>query len=365
MSTTVVGLNHTLAVKRWANSLALLCDYMSYFSRFIGRGENNIIERKTGLEDDAGDEIRFDLSMPLRGSPTYGDNIVEGNEESLTFYQDQVRIDQVRKGSSAGGRMTRKRTLQDLRKVARDRTAEYLARWSDELFFTYLSGDSAFSAVNADNTFTTTFANNAITAPDADHIAYAGAATSKATITDADKMTVALVERLAVKATMLNAVNTDVADLQPVNVEGENHYVLLMSPWNSYQLRTETGDISWSKIQQAKMTAVGAKSEVFKGGLGMINNIILHEHKAVRRFSDYGAGSNVLASRSLLLGRQAGVVAYGASGKGSRMSWVEKMADADNLVNIYAGTIMGAKKTTFNGKDFGVIAVDAAAAAPA
>lgn len=364
MSTTVVGLNNALAVKRWANSLAVLCDYLAYFSRFIGRGENNIIERKTGLEDDAGDEIRFDLSMPLRGSPVYGDNIVEGTEEALTFYQDQVRIDQVRKGASAGGRMTRKRTLHDLRKIARDRTAEYLARWIDELLFTYLSGDSALAAVNADKTFTTAFANNSITAPDSDHIQYGGVATSKASLAATDKMSAGLVERLAVKAKMMNATNVDLANVQPVTIEGEQRHVLLMSPWQAYHLRTETGDTGWTKIQQALLTAVGRNSPIFKGGLGMLANTVLHEHASVRRYSDYGAGS-VAAARALFLGRQAGVVAYGAAGGGSRMSWVEKLADADNLVNIYAGTIMGAKKTTFNSKDFGVIAVDTAAAAPA
>lgn len=363
MSTTVIGLNNPLAVKRWATSLATLCDYHSYFTRFIGRGENNIIERKVGLEDDAGDEIRFDLSMPLRGAPVYGDNIVEGTEESLTFYQDFVRIDQVRKGASAGGRMTRKRSLHDLRKIARDRTAEYMARWTDEMFFSYLSGTLA--AVNQNNTFTTAFANNSITAPDADHIAYGGPATSKGTLTANDKMSVALIERLATKAQMMNATNTDVADMQPVTIESGQHFVLAMSPWQSHQLRTETGDLSWSKIAQAAAAAEGRKSPIFKGGLGMVNNVILHEHKGIRRFNDYGVGNNVAAARALFLGRQAGVVAYGAAGNKTRMSWVEKKADADNLVNIYAGCIMGSKKSTFNGKDFGVIAVDTAAAAPA
>lgn len=365
MATTVIGLNHPLAVKRWATSLAQLCDYHSYFTRFIGRGENNIIERKVGLEDDSGDEIRFDLSMPLRGAPVYGDNIVEGTEESLTFYQDQVRIDQVRKGASAGGRMTRKRSLHDLRKVARDRTAEYMARWTDEMFFTYLSGDVGVAAVNQDNTFTAAFANNAITAPDADHIAYGGPATSKATITASDKMSVALIERLTVKAEMMNAINPDVADMNPVTIESAQHFVLVMSPWQSHQLRTETGDLSWSKIAQAAAAAEGRKSPIFKGGLGMINNVVLHQHKGVRRYSDYGAGSNIPAARALFMGRQAGVVAYGAAGSGSRMSWVEEKKDAGNLVAIYAGAIMGAKKSTFNGKDFGVVTVDTAAAAPA
>ena len=367
MSRTVLGINSPQAVKRWGLALTLDVDKMAYFTRqgFIGQGDNHIIERKSDLESDAGDEIRFDLSMRLRGGLVFGDNMVEGTEENLTFYQDQVRIDQARKGASGGGRMTRKRTLHDLRKIAKDRTAEYLSEWFDEGLFVYLSGDSTFSAINQDTKWSGPFANNLITAPDSDHIMYAGSATSKATLTASDKMTVAFLERVAVKPRMMNATNPDVVKMQPVNVEGGKYFVVLMSPWNTYQLRTETGsDLTWVKIQQALATAEGRKSPIVSGGLGKISNLILHEHENVRRFSDYGSGNNVAASRSLMLGRQAGVLAYGTAGRGSRMSWFEEEFDAGNQVRIFAGMICGFKKTTYNNKDFGVVALDAACAAP-
>ena len=361
---TTIGVNDPKAVKRWATALAVDTDKQTYWTRFIGTGENNIIERKVELEEDAGDTITFDLSMRLRGGPTYGDNVVEGTEEPLTFYSDQVKIDQVRKGASAGGRMTRKRTLHNLRRIAKDRTAEYMAEWTDDMLFTYLSGDSGLSAINQDNKFTAAFAGNTIDAPDAAHILYGGSATSKATVAATDKMTVGLIERVSVKPTMMNAVNPDVVKMTPVSVDGAKRFILLMSPFQAYDLRMETGDVSWTKIQQALATSEGRSSPICKGGLGMINNTVLHQHEGVRRWTDYGSGSNVAAARALLLGRQAGVVAYGAAGNGTRFSWVEKMFDADNQVAIYAGAIMGAKKTRFNGRDFGVCAVDTACKDP-
>ena len=84
----------------------------------------------------------------------------------------------------------------------------------------------------------------------------------------------------------------------------------------------------------------------------------------VIRFSDYGAGANVKASRALFMGRQAGVLAYGEGGTGTRFSWEEELKDAKNRVSFYIGTITGFKKTRFNGLDFGVIAVDTASANP-
>jgi N4-gp56 family major capsid protein len=65
------------------------------------------ITRLTELESDAGDTITYDLSMQLKQQPIEGDNVQEGTEEDLTFYTDQVWIDQMRAGVNTGGKMTR------------------------------------------------------------------------------------------------------------------------------------------------------------------------------------------------------------------------------------------------------------------
>ncbi|MNL38154.1 hypothetical protein D3C87_1603480 [compost metagenome] len=95
----------------------------------------------------------------------------------------------------------------------------------------------------------------------------------------------------------------------------------------------------------------------------MINNVVLHSHESAIRFNDYGATADIDASRSLFMGRQAGVVAYGTEG-GLRFSWKEETKDYGNQQNVIAGTIIGIKKTRFNGKDFGVMAVDSASTDP-
>lgn len=358
---TTVAVGDPKAVKRWATALAVDVAKNEYFTKFSGTGENNIIQQKTDLEDDAGDEIKFDLSMRLRQKPVFGDARIEGKEENLTFYSDKVLIDQVRKAVSAGGRMSRKRTLHDYRAIAREREGEYMAEWMDELKFVYLSGALG---INEDALLDAAFAGNSITAPDATHLLYAGAAQSKATLQATDKMSVNLVERASTRTTMMNAVNPNAVQMRPVTVEGGKHFVLVMSPFQSYDLRTEAGDQGWSKIAQAAAAAEGRNSPIFKGKLGMINNVILHEHSNVRRFNDYGVGANVPAARALLLGRQAGVEAYGSAGRGSRYTWVEKLLDADNEVAIYCGVICGFKKSTFNNLDFGVLALDTAAKDP-
>jgi N4-gp56 family major capsid protein len=121
-------------------------------------------------------------------------------------------------------------------------------------------------------------------------------------------------------------------------------------------------------IQKAAAAAEGRNNPMFKGSLGMYNNVILHKHRGVIRFSDYGVGNNVTAARALFLGRQAGVVAFGSSGTGLRFDWNEEMEDRGNQVVITTGSIFGVKKTAFTiggtSRDFGTIALDTAVADP-
>lgn len=364
---TTVGINSAQAVKRWSAELAIQTSANAYFTKFEGDGKNSIIQRKSDLTQGAGDEIRFDLRMGLRGDVTEGDNVIEGNEENLTFKQDKVRIDQVRKAADSGGRMSKQRTLFDLRTEAKNAVAEYLAEWTDEMKFVYLSGTAPGTYMNQDAKFKREFADNPVEAPDLAHLAYGGTATSKATLEATHIMTRSTVERINVMPEMMQATDStgNTVTMQPVSIEGGKYFVLLMSPFQAHDLRNEKGELSWADVQKAAAGAEGSKNALFKGNLGMIGEAVLHKHKSVRRFKNYGAGSNVEAHRALYMGSQAGVLAYGnGNGKSGRYSWVEKPHDAENSIAIYGGCIQGFKKTRFEGTDFGVIAVDTASKSP-
>jgi len=361
---TTIPFGDPKAAKKWSAALATDVVKKSYFERkFVGTSENSIIQRKTELESDSGDRISFNLSVQLRGEYTAGDNRIEGKEENLRFYTDEVIIDQARKAVSAGGRMSRKRTVHDLRAVARQRLSDYWSKFFDELMFIYLSGARG---INQDFVFPVGWAghaNNPIQAPDAGHILYGGSATSAATITANDKMSRALIERAAVKAKMLQAADVDAANMVPVTIDGEEHYVVVMSEYQAYDLRTSSSPADWLDVQKAAAAAEGRNNPIFKGSLGMINNVVLHSHRNAIRFDNYGAGSNLPAARALFLGRQAGVVAFGTTG-GMRFEWKEEMKDYGNEPTFASGVIFGFKKTRFNNRDFGVIALDTYAKDP-
>lgn len=363
MGQTVIRFGDPKAQKKWSGQLFVETTKKSYFDKFEGTNENSIIQRKTELESDAGDRISFDLSVQLRGKPTSGDDRLKGNEEQLKFFTDEIIIDQIRKSVSAGGKMTRKRTAHDLRKVAKDRLSDYWAQYIDELKFIYLSGARGTNEDFIEDYTYTGHAGNPLRAPDAQHLIFGGAATSKATLTASDTMNRQLIEKATTKARMMRARDRSAANLLPVMVGGEKHYVVLMSPYQEYDLRAETGERGWLEVQKAAAAAEGKNNPIFRGGLGMINNAVLHSHESVIRFNNYGAGNNVQAARALFLARQAGVVAYGTAG-GLRFTWKEETDDFGNEPTVAAGTILGVSKTRFNQRDFGVISIDTASKDP-
>lgn len=364
---TIVGLNDPKAVKRYSAFLAVDVGRESYFNRkFMGVGveAQTPLQTLPQLESDAGENITYDLVMQLRMQPVEGDNILEGKEEDLKFYTDSVFIDQMRGGVNTGGRMTRKRTIHDLRKIARSRQSEWWARVFDELFFMYLSGARG---INADFIYPTTyagFAGNAFVAPDSAHLLYGNDASAKNNIDSADVMDLRLIDRAATRADTMGGGTSGIPMIEPIKIDGEDHFCVVMHPFQAHAMRTNTSTGQWFDIQKAAAAAEGRNNPIFKGSLGMYNNVVLHKHRSVIRFSDYGAGSNVAAARALFMGRQAGVVAFGSPGTGLRFDWNEESRDNGNMAVITTSTICGIKKTAYTidgtSRDFGVMSLDTA-----
>lgn len=372
MPKTVVGASDPKAVKKYSALLALDVAKKGYFSpRLMGVGEESMtpIQALPHLEKDAGDQVSYDLVMQLKMKPVQGDNNLRNREEDLKFYTDNLLIDQLRGGVNTGGKMTRKRTIHDLRKVARTRQSEWWARLFDETLFMYLSGARGVNPDYLEGPDFTGYAGNALVPPDSMHILYAGGTGSaKSSLKAIDYMSLDLIDRAVARAEVMGGGTTGIPAMQAVMIDGEEHFVLVMHPWCEHDLRTKAGLGTWLDIQKALATSEGRNSPICKGALGLHNNVILHKHRNIVRFDDYGAGNNIAAARNLLLGRQAGVVAFGSPGTGLRFDWKEETEDRSNQVVITTASIFGVKKSRFtiegNHYDFGVMALDCAAAEP-
>lgn len=365
MATTEFALGDALAVQRWSTSLAIEANKLQYFVKFMGTGDDALIKIKQELDKQAGEKITVGLRMKLAGDGIEGDNIIEGTsaEEALSFYNDALFIDQRRKGTKSKGKMSEQRVPYNLRKEGHDALASWYSEDYDEQIMMYLAGDRGVdTSFHVPLSFTGR-ANNTLTAPDSGHWMGGGDCTS-ATRTSAyglaqryssdldssDTMALTLVDRCVAK------IETMDVPIQPFMMDGEKKFVLLMHVWQAYDLRNSVSNNDWIDIHK---NTDGKDSMIYKNSLGEFNGIILHKHRNVIRYNDYGSGGATTAARALLLGAQSGMIAWGGGVKGvGRYSWNEETDDRGNALVITAGAIYGVKKSEYNSKNFGVIAVD-------
>jgi N4-gp56 family major capsid protein len=382
MARTIIGVNDPKAVKKWSGLLAHDVSHESYFNqRFMAKGATAKvpIQILTDLETDAGEQIAYDLLAELTMAPVEGDDNLEGKEEGQKFYTDQIYIDQARCGVNTGGRMTRKRTLHNLREKARMQQASWWARLQDELLFVYLSGARGINPNFLLPLAYTGRAQNALATPDSNHTLFGAelnaagveinGATSFATLDAADKFSLAIIDRAKARADTQGGGATGVPVLQPCKIDGEETFVAVMHPWQESDMRASTATGQWMDIQKAAAGAEGRKSPLFRGSLGMYRGVILHAHRNVIRFNNAGGGSNVEAARALFMGSQAAVCAWGSPGTGNRFQWNEEVRDNGNQVVITSSSIFGCKKVRFDmqgavgQQDFGLFSLDTACAA--
>ena len=379
MSKTVIGTSDLITVKHYSAGVFMEVVPQSFFlSKFIGpiqkigkyRQESSPdypIQMITNLENEAGDAVSYDLFYRAKGIPIIGDNILRGNEMNLSWASDTVNIDQVRQGFNCGGKMTRKRTAHDLNAIAKVQGGGWTAEIVDEMFFAYFAGDRGDdTAIWILPTGTPAVLGiNTLTAPQSGRAIYGGDATTTASIDAADKFTIDLIDK---GVAMLD---TSTPFIRPCKMGGQKFRgVAVLHPFCIHDLRTNTGEGQWQDIVKA-VGVRGTNNPIFQGDdfVGIHNGVAIFKHPKVVRNTDWGAGT-VYGARNLLLGAQAGVIAWGAPKKGERFTWHEELEDRGNQQILDFGAMFGIKRCIFTdpadstAKDNGMITINTACANP-
>ena len=356
MATTDFGVNHPMAVKHWSADLMKEALKRTYALQFMSKGKDSIVQIKTELNKNAGDRIRFGLRMQLTGDGIAGDGTLEGNEEALSIYTDNVFIDQLRQAVRSEGKMSEQRVPFSVREEARDGLADWWAARIDSGFFNQLGG-------NTRETNVYTGMQDALE-PDADHVIFnsATAGSSHANegqIAVGDTFNLSVIDACREMATVGSP-----NPIRPLRMRGDDYYCMFLHPFQVYDLRTNTTTGQWLDIQKAAMNGGRIlKNPIFTGSLGMYNNVILHESTRVPPGSSSASdASGVAVRRSIFAGAQGGAVAFGRQSRRNPYSWREELCDYGNQLGVGAGSIWGLKKTRFNGSDFATIVVSTAAA---
>lgn len=319
----------------------------SFFNKFMGADANSIIHTKTQLEKQQGGNVTFGIRMRLSPDQfVVGENAVEGNEQSLTTYNQNVVLEELALAVRDKGRLTRKRAVWMVDEESRGALLDAGAELIDQICFDVLTGTSSVAsdkygaiAINAPSkTFYKTSAGIAATAT---------LATAKSSITVAadSKLTPSMINSIATWAK--TGGDRGQTPLRPIKVDGRMYYVLLVHPDVMYDLYED------STFQQAMREAEvrGKENPLFHGSKAIWRNVVIHEHENIPIGTDAGGGAIPFA-HNVLMGAQAGIWAWGR-----RPELVPETFDYKRQHGFAFDFIAGMAKTEFNSKDYGCVSV--------
>lgn len=329
---------------------------------------NGVIHINTDLQKSKGDVQNFSLVARLDGDGVTGDDELEGNEESMASYNEQVAIDQIRNAVRLKGKLDAQKVVYDQIKSARENLRIWMKEFIIRQIMLKAGGVTNTSLVDVNGKVIgtrATWSNTPAFIPDADTAAGTGLryicaeTTGAANLAAADTMTLDLVTTAATKAKLADPM------IQPISMNGDDFYVMYLHPLCARDIRKSA---DWKTAQQNARER-SEKNPVFRGALGYWSNVLLLENefvpwldisiagnsfRGVATGTDYGAD----CARNLLMGKQAVVMAQASTSD----ALVLETFDYGNKDGVASSFIGGIQKTVYNNLEFGVISVDAAAA---
>lgn len=303
-----------------------------YMTRFIGTAATSMIQELEDLKKEKASNISFGLGVKLSGDGTTGDSELEGQEESMLDYDEDVAIDQLRHAVRLTGRMDEKKNAYDMRMSAKDRLKIWWAERIDKEILWKLCGYT-----------TKTFANTP-TAPAATRSIWANNAGADTSLTSDEVMDTKCITAAKQMAKMASP------KVAPLRIDGKDAYVMIMHPYQATDLKKDPV----YKQENREAGVRGKDNPIFSGALGIYDGVILHEHEYVYAWS--GGAASIPIARAVLCGQQAAVIAWG-----KEVAWVEKSFDYGNKWGISVGAIFGVIKPMFNSVDYGVVSIATAA----
>lgn len=364
MANTSYGVNHALAVKLWAKKLFVEALKETRYAQFKGStGTDSLVTLRGETSKQAGDRVRVGLRMQLTGAGVSGDGTLEGQEEALSTYSDDIYIDQLRHAVRSGGKMSEQRVPFEVREEAMAGLRDW---WQDRInmaLFNQLAGatvnqtgpNTAAPTGSAENRYT---GMQACIAPDASHLFSSSNGvlnTTEASLSPTTTFALKLedIDRAVAKA------KTMTPAIRPLKVNGDEKFVCFIHPYQTYLLRSNTNTGQWNDIMKAQLQ--GGKigdNPLITGMLGTYNNVMLVEDTRVPCIGAAAGGSAATNyRRAIFCGAQAASIAYGQDHSDTQMSWVEELFDYENQLGVSAGMIWGLKKNVFNSADFSTIVI--------
>ena len=390
--TSILNANE-LTQKAWPQTIFMIMLENMQTSAMMGETNDFPIVIDRTLQGRPGDQVIFELDMPLSSAGGTDDSDIEGNEEAMSFFNFPVTIHERNHGVRSAGKMTDKRSAVKIRSKA----AFAIGRWAGE----QIENDNIWglSGLGNQNTFAGEGTSAILTvnekAPSSNRIFYggqtvAGVVTEESTdsaIADAggDDYKNFLFGTKIITLVKIRAVLA-FPKFKPVKINGKNMYVILIHPLQEKALIEETGAAGWAQIQQNANVRGGknplfgklgeGEKRMFDGAVGVWQDVIIFvserlETRVAGEVFDSGdtidagivSGTSRVA-RALLMGAQAGVIGWGQPWKRLERNFDYKRKPGTATDGIYATSKVrfrdpGAGQAVNTAQeDFAVFAID-------
>ena len=357
MATSDYGVGHPLAQKLWSRKLFHDVIGNTFVGKFTGTSDSSLIQLKTETQKDAGDRITVGLRVLLTGAGIQGDSTLEGNEEALTTYSDNVFINQLRHAVRSGGKMSEQRVPWSVREEAR----MGLDDWWSERIEVSAANQLTGNTTQSDTRYT---GNQVAIAPS--RIIVGGGHTAEGSLSLTTTHAIKLSDLDKAVALAKEPGTAGQPRIRPIRIEGKRYWVAFLHPYQIQQLRADASTAgNFFDIQKAQLT--GGKisdNPILTGGEFIHNGVIVHEWNYLPNVIS-SVTSYTSYRRGVLCGAQALMLAHGQGGSTNKMTWEEELFDYKNQLGVGAGMIFGMKKTVFNSVDFATIVLSGYAPTPA
>lgn len=334
----------------------------------MGPGSNYVIETRNDLKKEHGDVITIPFTANLTGAGVTGDSELEGQEEKITPYSDQVAISLQRHSVRTTGRLDDQKNCFSIRQDAKNKLAIWRAEFLEQQVFLKLGGvgNTLLTDVNGVNVGALAAWSNT---PDgvADATTNAGvgerylcadSAAGATSLAASDLITPQLISQLKTKARLASP------KIRPLKINGTSYYVLFIHPNQAFDLKYNPTFAQAMREAEVR----GKENPIFTGALGIWDKVIIWEHEMCPYLDISVAGNNFTASaagtdyaavdtyRAILCGCQAAVMAECAYD----LKWVEETFNYKSQHGIATGFLGGIQKLQFNSQDYGVAYLDTA-----
>lgn len=356
---------------------------MSGFDRYMGRGTNAIIRTISSSVTDGGKTVVMPLIGLIRGEGVSGSQVLEGNEDDMDTYADEIRVNW-RRNAVKVPKSTSYNTSLDLLNAAKPRLRDWAANVVlKKALVQQMQGivvpgvsvtDADGTSYNAPDTVVpyaqaTAAQRNAFVVNNSDRILFGAdianassgvMATALATIDNTnDKLTPALIskaKRIAQETASLTA--TTANNISPITpyttADGEEWFVMFVHPRAMRDLRND------ATMTQANRDARerGENNPLFRGGDLLWDGVIIREMFDLELIAGAGA-SGIDVAHNFLAGQSALAVAWGQEPR----VITDRDQDYQFRPAVAVEELIGVKKTSFAGKQYGGVSVFTAAAA--